>query len=116
MKLLAALVAALLLAFAGAFSYVWYRTNTTIDEAVSALAPYAHISYGSIISSVYPGILGLADVEILLEGKRLHADSITVSALLVRVWVGVRYTVVDIVGHPVTIVISVLIRFHPSGV
>lgn len=80
MKLLTTLAAALLLCFTGAFTYIWYQTNNTVDQAIKAIAPYAHISYGSIISSVYPGKLGLADVTILLEGKRLHAEAITISA------------------------------------
>ena len=77
---LATLAVTLLLCFTGAFAYVWYQTNNTVDRAVKAIAPFAHISYGSIISSVYPGKLGLADVTILLEGKRLHAEAITISA------------------------------------
>lgn len=80
MKLFASLVVALLLCFAGATAYIWHQTNTTVDRAINAIAPYAHISYGSIISSIYPGTLGLSDVTILLEGKRLHADAITVNA------------------------------------
>ena len=77
---LATLTAALLLCFSGAFAYVWYQTNNTVDQAIKAIAPFARISYGSIISSVYPGKLGLADVTILLEGRRLHAEAITISA------------------------------------
>jgi hypothetical protein len=79
-KLLTTVAAALLLCFTGAFTYIWYQTNNTVDQAIKAIAPYAHISYGSIITSVYPGKLGLADVTILLEGKRLYAEAITVSA------------------------------------
>jgi hypothetical protein len=79
-KLIATIAAAILLCFASAFTYVWYQTNNAVKQAIDALSPYAQISYGSIISSVYPGILGIADVSIILEGKRLQAEAITLSA------------------------------------
>ncbi len=80
MKLITSATAILLLCATGAFTYLWYHTNHTVKQAISALAPGLQISYGSINSSVFPGILGINDVDIILEGKRLHADSITVSA------------------------------------
>ncbi len=80
MKFISATLAILLLCISGAFTYFWYQTNQTVKQAISALAPYAQISYGSIISSVYPGILGIADVDVIVEGKRLHADAITFRA------------------------------------
>lgn len=80
LKFIISTAAILLLCATGTFTYFWYHTNHTVKQAISALAPHAQISYGSVVSSVYPGILGVSDVDIIVEGKRLHADSITFSA------------------------------------
>jgi hypothetical protein len=80
LKFITSAAAILLLCATGAFTYLWYHTNNTVKQAISALSPTVQISYGSINSSIFPGILGISDVDIILEGKRLHADSITVSA------------------------------------
>jgi hypothetical protein len=80
LKLITSAAAILLLGATGAFTYLWYHTNHTVKQVIGALAPGLQISYGSINSSVFPGILGISDVDIILEGKRFHADSITVSA------------------------------------
>lgn len=78
MKLIANLVGAVLLCITGALTYLWYETNATVDRVVAELSPYARISYGSIVSSIYPGVLGIADATIRLDGQTLHADAITV--------------------------------------
>ena len=80
MKLITSAIALLLLFATGAFTFIWYQTNQTVKQAISALSPYAQISYGTITSSVIPGILGITDVDIIIEGKRFRADSITFSA------------------------------------
>jgi hypothetical protein len=39
-KLITSAIALLLLFATGAFTFIWYQTNQTVKQAISALSPY----------------------------------------------------------------------------